>query len=57
MGFFRRFVDTTEKLADFRKAYSIPDDVVLELAPETDIAEGREPEYLEIPLVHIIEGE
>ena len=56
VGFFRRFVDTPEKLADFRRNYSIPDDVVLELAPEAGPVRMREVGDLEIPLVHIIEG-
>ena len=55
MGFFRRFVDTPEKLTDFKKNYAIPDDVVLELAPVDGNVVGREPEDLEIPFVHIIE--
>ena len=46
MGFFRRFVDTPEKLEAFRWSYSIPDDVALELAPENDHVRMREPEDL-----------
>ena len=57
MGFFRRFVDTPEKMADFRRNYAIPDDVVLELAPEDGNVVGRDPVDLHIPLVHVIEGE
>ena len=56
MGFFRRFVDTPERLEDFRRVYSIPNDVVLELAPEDGPVRFRELGDMEIPLVHIIEG-
>ena len=56
MGFFRRFVDTPEKLADFRRNYAIPDDIVIEMAPEDNNIEGRAVADLHIPLVQIIEG-
>ena len=57
MGFFHRFVNTPEKLVKFRRNYAIPDDVVLELAPEDGNFAGRDVADLRIPLVHIIEGE
>ena len=56
MGFFCRFVNTPEKLDEFRRNHAIPDDVVLELAPEDGNVTGRDPTDLHIPLVHVIEG-
>lgn len=49
-------VDTFERLAEFRKAYNIPDDVEVRYCPKSEVILSRGKDKVVIPLVTIVEG-
>ena len=56
MGKFRSMVDTPKRLAEFKRAYNIVEDVEVRYCPEFEVILLRGEERVVIPLVAFIEG-
>lgn len=56
MGWFRRFCNTHQAMANFRARYEIPDNVATTFAPENTIRECPDNDTLHIPVVAVVEG-
>ena len=57
MGKFKSMVDTSERLAEFRRKYDFPDDVEVSYCLESEAILSRGEGRVVIPLVTIKKGE